>query len=58
MIKTKPIRELVIKKFPHKYSNTSPLGLIGFGFTTILLSFANVSLFNSMIIGLATFLGH
>ena len=59
MIRTKPLRELVIKKFPHKYSNTSPLGLIGFGFTTILLSFANISVFNvnSMIIGLGLFYG-
>ena len=54
-----PGQELVMKKFPNKYSNTSPLGLIGFGFTTIMLSFANVTLFelNSMIIGLGIFYG-
>ena len=54
-----PGQELVMKKFPNKYSNTSPLGLIGFGFTTIALSFANVTLFelNSMIIGLGIFYG-
>ena len=54
-----PGQELIMKKFPNKYSNTSPLGLIGFGFTTLMLSFANVTLFklNSMIIGLGIFYG-
>ena len=54
-----PGQELIMTKFPNKYSNTSPLGLIGFGFTTIMLSFANVTLFdlNSMIIGLGLFYG-
>ena len=54
-----PGQELIMKKFPSKYSNTSPLGLIGFGFTTLMLSFANVTLFklNSMVIGLGIFYG-
>ena len=54
-----PGQELITTRFPPKYSNTSPLGLIGFGFTTIMLSFANVTLFhlNSMIIGLGLFYG-
>lgn len=54
-----PLHELVIKKFPEKYANTSPLGLIGFGFTTIMLSFANVTLYdvNSMVCGLGIFYG-
>ena len=54
-----PGQELIMKKFPTKYSNTSPLGLVGFGFTTIMLSFANVTLFdlNSMIIGCGIFYG-
>lgn len=59
MMNNLPGQELIMKKFPIKYSNTSPLGLIGFGFTTIMLSFANVTLFklNSMIIGLGIFYG-
>lgn len=51
--------EINIKEFPDKYGNTAPLGLLGFGMTTILLSFSNVSLFpvNSVIIGMAIFYG-
>jgi succinate-acetate transporter protein len=38
---------------------TGPLGLLGFGFTTILLSFHNVGVYelNSMIIGMARYYG-
>lgn len=50
---------ITIKEIPDKYGNTSPLGLLGFGLTTIMLSFANVSLYdvNSMIIGMGIFYG-
>lgn len=46
-------------KFPEKYANTSPLGLLGFGMSTIFLSFSNVNLYhmNTMIIGTAIFYG-
>ena len=54
-------RPILVKmdKFPDKYANTSPLGLLGFGFTTIFLSFHNVNLYNmnTMIIGTAIFYG-
>ncbi|OHS98404.1 hypothetical protein TRFO_35228 [Tritrichomonas foetus] len=52
-------KELKIKEFPDKYGNTAPLGLLGFGMTTILLSFANVSLYpvNSAVIGMGIFYG-
>ena len=41
-----------VDKFPEKYANTSPLGLLGFGMSTIFLSFCNVNLYhmNTMII--------
>lgn len=50
---------VTIKEFPDKYANTSPLGLLGFGMTTIMLSFANVGLYNvnAMIIGMGFFYG-
>ena len=46
-------------KFPEKYANTSPLGLLGFGMSTIFLSFCNVNLYhmNTMIIGTGIFYG-
>ena len=54
-------RPILVKmeKFPDKYANTSPLGLLGFGFTTIFLSFHNVNLYkmNTMVIGTAIFYG-
>ena len=54
-------RPILVKmdKFPDKYANTSPLGLLGFAFTTIYLSFHNVNLYpmNTMIIGTAIFFG-
>lgn len=55
----KKLHEVKIEEFPDKYGNSSPLGLLGFGMTTILLSFANVSLYDpdSMIIGMAIFYG-
>ena len=48
-----------MEKFPEKYANTSPLGLLGFGMSTIFLSFCNVNLYpmNTMIIGTAIFYG-
>ena len=48
-----------MEKFPEKYANTSPLGLLGFAFSTIFLSFHNVNLYhmNTMIIGTAIFYG-
>lgn len=50
---------ITIKEIPDKYGNTSPLGLLGFGMTTLMLSFANVSLYNvnSMVIGMGIFYG-
>lgn len=55
----KKIREIKVEEFPDKYANTSPLGLLGFGMTTIILSFANVTLYNpnSVVIGMAIFYG-
>lgn len=38
-------KAISIKSFPDKYANVSPLGLLGFGMTTIMLSFANVGLY-------------
>lgn len=51
--------EVTIPKFPEKYANVSPLGLAGFGLTTIMLSFKNVGLYdmNSMIVGMGIFYG-
>ena len=48
-----------MEKFPEKYANTSPLGLLGFAFSTIFLSFHNVNAYemNTMIIGTAIFYG-
>ena len=48
-----------MEKFPEKYANTSPLGLLGFAFSTIFLSFHNVNLYhmNTMIIGTGLFYG-
>ncbi|KAK8876393.1 hypothetical protein M9Y10_006597 [Tritrichomonas musculus] len=50
---------VTIKEIPDKYANTSPLGLLGFGMTTIMLSFANVSLYdnNCMVLGMGIFYG-
>lgn len=50
---------VVIKEIPDKYGNTSPLGLLGFGMTTLMLSFANVGVYdtNSMVIGMGFFYG-
>ena len=54
----KPIQVKMIN-FPEKYANTSPLGLLGFGMSTIFLSFCNVNVYhmNTMIIGTAIFYG-
>ena len=48
-----------IKETPDNYANTSPLGLIAFGMTTVMLSFHNVSAYdmNTMIIGMGFFYG-
>ena len=48
-----------MNNFPEKYANTSPLGLLGFGMSTIFLSFANVNVYhmNTMILGTAIFYG-
>lgn len=48
-----------LKNIPDKYANTSPIGLLSFGMTTVMLSFANVSLYsvNSMVIGMGIFYG-
>lgn len=48
-----------VTEFPDKYGNSSALGLLGFGMATILLSFANVSLYdpNSVVIGMGIFYG-
>ena len=50
---------ITIKSIPDKYGNTSPLGLLGFGMTTLMLSFANVSLYdnNCMVLGMGIFYG-
>ena len=54
-----PEKPLIIKSLPDKYANTAPLGLLGFGLTTIMLSFHNVTLFgnNLAIVGMAIFYG-
>ena len=51
--------ELEWDEFPDKYANTTPLGLISFGLTTVLLSLSNVNAYkmNSMIIGMGIFYG-
>ncbi len=48
-----------MNNFPEKYANTSPLGLLGFGMSTIFLSFSNINVYhmNTMIIGTAIFYG-
>lgn len=53
------ILEFEWDQFPEKYANTTPLGLIAFGLTTVLLSFSNVNAYkmNSMIIGMGIFYG-
>ena len=53
------IREIRVRSLPDQIGNTAPLGLLGFGMTTILLSFHNVSLFNnnSSIVGMGVFYG-
>ena len=55
-VKEKVIR---VKAIPDKYGNTSPLGLLGFGMTTLMLSFANVGLYdaNCMVLGMGIFYG-
>jgi len=59
--RNQPNRPIYVKlqKFPDKYANTSPLGLLGFGMSTIFLSFSNVNLYkmNTMVIGTAIFYG-
>ena len=56
-----PNRPIYVKlqKFPDKYANTSPLGLLGFGMSTIFLSFSNVNAYkmNTMVVGTAIFYG-
>jgi len=56
-----PNRPIYVKlqKFPDKYANTSPLGLLGFGMSTIFLSFCNVNAYkmNTMVVGTAIFYG-
>jgi succinate-acetate transporter protein len=50
---------VTIAKFPDMYGKTGPLGLLGFGLTTILLSVHNLGLFgnSAMIMGMAIFYG-
>lgn len=54
-----PDEYVSIKEIPDKYANTSPLGLLGFWLTTIMLSFANIGLYkvNAMVIGMGFFYG-
>ncbi len=56
LLKGKEI-SIKIKENVDKYANTSPLGLIAFGMTTVMLSFHNVSEYemNTMIIGMGVF---
>ncbi len=51
--------EIKIKEMPDVYANASPLGLIAFGMTTVMLSFANVGAYkmNTMILGMGFFYG-
>ena len=51
--------EIKISQMPDTYANTSPLGLIAFGMTTVMLSFANVDAYkmNTMILGMGIFYG-
>ena len=58
LLKGKEI-SIKIKENVDTYANTSPLGLIAFGMTTVMLSFHNVSAYdmNTMIIGMGFFYG-
>ena len=58
LLKGKEI-SIKIKETADTYANTSPLGLIAFGMTTVMLSFHNVSAYemNTMIIGMGFFYG-